>query len=78
MQHRLPLVAIFLSFRVLWGGRSSAPPAVRKWLRPPAVRGLIHVFVTNKRGVSYTSTLLPRSAGEEQISYSLSILFTHM
>ena len=41
IQRRLPLVAIFLSFRVLWGAViRPPPPAVRKWLRPPAVRGL--------------------------------------
>ena len=43
IQRRLPLVAIFLSFPVLWGGggHPPPPPAVRRWLRPPTVRGLI-------------------------------------
>ena len=40
IKRRLPLVAIFLSFRVLWGGGGYPPPTVRRWLRPPAVRGL--------------------------------------
>ena len=42
IQSCLLLVAIFLSFRVLWGGGAviRPPPAVRRWLRPPAVRGL--------------------------------------
>ena len=38
----LLLVAPFLSFRVIWGvGIRPPPPAVRRWLRPPAVRGII-------------------------------------
>ena len=42
IQRRLPLVTIFLSFRVLWGGGGAdiRSPAVRGWLRPLPVRGL--------------------------------------
>ena len=45
IERRLPLFAI-LVFELSEGGRSSAPPppAVRRWLRPPAVRGLKEIW----------------------------------
>ena len=51
MERRLSLFATFLSFEFS-GGRSSAPPpAVRRWLRTPAVRGL--QLPTAKEGNSF-------------------------
>ena len=35
-----PLVDALRSFRVSRGAHMCPPPAVRRWLRPPAVRGL--------------------------------------